>query len=314
VALTAPLLPLPPGQPGIWFHEAMSAEQGRAPRVEVWLPAYRGKSLVPLLGWLVATRLASPDAEVTWWLEKRQGPGSVARMLTELGWRQITRERDGRRIRLTGLPPAAAAVRPDPACFTGRIGATDLTLAADYGVFSPKRIDDGTALLAEVALAEAALAEAALAGAPDTAAGGRAGPPADAVADIGVGYGALAVGLVASGLARRAVATDIDSVALWLAGQNARRHGVDLTVACTPVPTDVPPTALTVCNIPTHIDAAASASLMAGLARRATYGRLLIVVHQSLEQRYARHLTQAGLAVDRHPGPAHTVLSARPRP
>jgi hypothetical protein len=92
VALTAPM---PPGQPGVWFHEAMSADYGRAPRVQVWLPAYRGKSLVPLLGWLVAARLASPDAEVTWWLEKRQGPDSVARMLTELGWRQITRERDG---------------------------------------------------------------------------------------------------------------------------------------------------------------------------------------------------------------------------
>jgi hypothetical protein len=106
------------------------------------------------------------------------------------------------------------------------------------------------------------------------------------------------------------VATDIDSVALWLAEQNARRHGVDLTVACTPVPTDVPPTPLTVCNIPTHIDAVASTFLMVGLARRAAHRRLLIVVHQSLEQRYARHLTQVGLAVKRYPGPAHTVLSA----
>src|ERR1700733_13993018 len=79
VALSAPMSP---GGASVWFHEAMAGEPGRAGRVEIWLPGYRGKSFVPLLGWLAATRLAAAEAEVTWWLEKRQGPDSVARMLT----------------------------------------------------------------------------------------------------------------------------------------------------------------------------------------------------------------------------------------
>jgi len=291
VALAAPMPAASAGAFSVWFHEAMRRGCRRSQDVEVWLPAYRGKSLVRLLTWLVTERLAGPGAAVTWRLDKRQGPDSVARMLTALGWAGITRKRDGRVIELTGQPPATAPM-PDPECFTERIGGQELTFSADYGVFSPRRVDDGTALLAAVALSQ---------------------PAVDTVADIGIGYGALAIALMVNETARSAVATDVDSVALWLAEANARRYAVDLKVTCTPNPLDVPPTPLTVCNMPTHIDASSSGALMAGLVQRTRRGRLLLVVHRALEGRYARHLANAGLVVDRHPGPAHVVLAARAR-
>jgi 16S rRNA G1207 methylase RsmC len=279
------------GHASVWFHDAMGKDYGRAMEVELWLPTYRGNSLVPVLGWLVTGRLAHADAQVTWWLGKRQGPDSIARMLDSLGWQRITRTQEGRYIRLVARPPGAVSL-PDPACFIGSIGKRSLTFEADYGVFSSKGIDAGTALLADVAMSQS---------------------PVEVVADIGIGYGALAIGMVVHGVAKRAVATDIDSVALWLAGRNALRHGVDLSMACTGNPLDVPPTPLTLCNFPTHIDVAASRLLMAGLIRRARSGRLLIVVHKSLESRYASQLTEAGLAVNRHVGSAHIVLDAHGR-
>ncbi len=291
VALAAPMPPAPAGAVSAWFHEATRPGGRQGQNVEVWLPAYRGKSLVRLLSWLVTERLARPGAGVTWRLDKRQGPDSVARMLTALGWADITRQRDGSAVELTGQPPATVSM-PDPECFTERIGGQDLTFSADYGVFSPRRIDAGTALLATVAMAQ---------------------PAVDTVADIGIGYGALAISLLVNEKARSAVATDVDSVALWLAETNARRYAADLKVTCTPDPLDVPPTLLTVCNMPTHIDAASGGALMAGLVQRARRGRLLVVVHQALESRYARHLMGAGLVVDRYPGAAHVVLAVRAR-
>jgi 16S rRNA G1207 methylase RsmC len=291
VSLTSPQPPVPAGAVGLWFHEAMEHCDLRAEKVDVWLPAYRGKSLVSLLSWLVTERLAGPGAPVTWRLTKQQGPDSIARMLAKLGWDNLTKERAGRYTVLTGEPPAMASL-PEPAVFTDRIGAQDLTFSADYGVFSPRWIDNGTAWLAEVALCQ---------------------PAVETIADIGIGYGALAIGLVLNGTASNAEATDIDSVALWLAQRNARRYDVDLKVVCTPNPLDIAPTPLTVCNMPTHINAASSGALMAGLVQRARHGRVLIVVHQSLEVRYSRHLSEAGLMVDRYPGPAHVVLAAKAR-
>ena len=49
---------------------------------------------------------------------------------------------------------------------------------------------------------------------------------------------------------------------------------------------------------------------MGGLLRRARSGRLLAVVHASLEMRYARYFTQAGLRPVRHSGAAHVVLDS----
>jgi 16S rRNA G1207 methylase RsmC len=280
-----------PDPAAVPFHEAVDADLPRAAEVEIWLPGYRGKSLVPLLGWLVAGRLAAPDATVTWVVDRRQGPDSVARLLAGLGWRDLARDRDGRTVRLAGRAPADPPW-PAPRRFTATFGTRELSFDADYGVFSPNRVDDGTALLAEVALA---------------------GPPVEVLADIGTGYGPLAVGLVAGGLAGRAVATDVDCLALWLAARNAARHGVPVRVACQADPAAVEPTGLTVCNVPTHLDTARSAAFMTGLAARARHGRLLVVVHRSLEQRYARHLTGAGLDLARHPGPDHTVLASTGR-
>src|SRR6266702_3633730 len=148
VALAAPMPPAPAGAVSAWFHEATRPGGRQGQNVEVWLPAYRGKSLVRLLSWL----------------------------------------------------------------FTERIGGQDLTFSADYGVFSPRRIDAGTALLATVAMAQ---------------------PAVDTVADIGIGYGALAISLLVNEKARSAVATDVDSVALWLAETIARRYAADLKVTCT---------------------------------------------------------------------------------
>ncbi len=172
-----------------------------------------------------------------------------------------------------------------------QLGGRSVSLSADFGVFSPDRVDDGTAML--------------------LAAASRL-PVTSAVADIGIGYGVLALGLLAADRAERAFGTDVDCVALWLAGLNARRLEVPLELAADPDPLAVPPTPLTVCNVPTHIGVEATRSLMGGLVQRAATGRLLAVVHRSLEQRYARYLSAAGLTVSTEPGPAHTVLDTGP--
>jgi hypothetical protein len=117
---------------------------------------------------------------------------------------------------------------------------------------------------------------------------------------------------VLGGTARSAIATDTDCVALWLARENARACGVPLELTCSDEPGAIAPTPLTVCNVPTHVDRAGTERLMAALAARARHGRLLAVVHASLEARYTRHLEAAGRRVGRHPGPAHVVLEAEP--
>jgi 16S rRNA (guanine1207-N2)-methyltransferase len=271
-------------------------------------------------------------------MEKQQGPRSVAALLAELGWQSIERRRDGPLVRISGRPPpgpgppeprppgprppaagppepgpldagspeaglpepwplaadAPEAGLPEPRKFSAMIGAIELTFLADYGVFSPDQIDDGSRLLVQVMLRQ---------------------PPVEVLADIGVGYGPLAIAAVRGGVAARAVATDVDCIALWLAQRNAAASGIRLDVHCTPDPLAAEPTPLTVCNVPTHINAGHSAELMRALAQRARGGRrLLIVVHASLEARYGRHLAAAGLTAGRHPGPSHVVLEATGRP
>ena len=268
----------------IGLHDAMRDLAPRAPRVEIHVPPYRPRSLIPVLAWL-ATRLGQDDAEVAWYLDNRQGPDSVRTLLERLGW-SLAKDRKGRAVRLHGVRPPTA-VLPEPASFIARLGGHQARLAADYGVFSPDHVDAGTALLLEVALLH---------------------PPVDTVADIGIGYGALAIGLVVNSVAQEVVATDVDCIALWLAEQNANAHGVPLALNCHPDPSSVQLTPLTLCNIPTHINAEQTARFMTGLVRRAKHGTLLVVVHASLEDRYTRYLTSARLRVHRHPGPAHVVL------
>lgn len=291
VALSADDLFIARGKAGfaLAFHEAVRGEAPTsAQEVVVRIPSYRGKSFLPVLSWLVTERLASGGASVEWHVDRKQGPASVARLLTSLGW-DLLKEHAGGAVILRGSPPDKAD-QPIPREFQVSIGSADLSLAADYGVFSPGALDSGTQLLADIALQSSTV---------------------DVVADIGTGYGPLAIGLVAAGIAGRSVATDTDCIALWLAERNAASNGTPLQVECTPEPTVLPDTALTVCNIPTHVDAEGTRRLMTGLLARARHGRLLVVVHASLEARYARYFSAAGLVgFERYPGQAHVVLSA----
>lgn len=272
------------------LHEAMVRDDlPRAPLVDVHLPPYRGKALVTVLSWLVARHLVTEGGTAAWFLTKQQGAGSLPALLTDLGWRDVSRSRAGKLYRIAGHPPTEVTP-PQPRTFTARMDGHALTFAADYGVFSPGHIDEGTAHLLDVALRQ---------------------PHVSTVADVGVGYGPLALGLVRAGVADRAVATDVDSVALWLAGRNAEANGVPLKVVCSTDPMEIEDTPLTVCNVPTHIDLARTTALMRGLAHRAAEGRrLLAVVHASLEERYLRHLADVGLTARRHPGKSHVVLEA----
>jgi 16S rRNA G1207 methylase RsmC len=268
----------------VGFHSALSLPQERSPDVHVHVPVYRGMSLIPVLSWLVA-RLGAEGGTATWYADRQQGPDSIRRLLEGLGW-ELDRERRGRTVQLSGaIPPEAVA--PPPRRFQATLAGRPVELFADYGVFSPDHIDDGTALLLEVALRT---------------------PRVDRVADVGTGYGPLAVGLLLGGVAAAAVGTDTDCIALWLAGENARACGVPLTLACTSDPAAIEPTPLTVCNVPTHLDRVQTERFMAALAGRARRGRLLAVVHASLQARYTRHLEAAGLRVDAYLGASHVVL------
>lgn len=270
------------------FHEAAgNGVPAPAREVTVAIPVYRGKAFLPVLSWLVTQRLVTGDGSVEWQVDRQQGPASVARQLASLGW-DLSKQRAGRLTILRGRAPHKADL-PLPAEFSVGVNGVDLTLAADYGVFSPDGLDDGTALLLHTALQSKAM---------------------EVVADIGTGYGPLAIGLVAGEIASRAVATDVDCIALWLAERNAESNGTPLRVECSADPAVLENTPLTVCNIPTHLDAGRTRALMAGLLARARHGRLLVVVHASLEARYARYFTAAGLSAVRHAGPSHVVLDA----
>jgi methylase of polypeptide subunit release factors len=55
-----------------------------------------------------------------------------------------------------------------------------------------------------------------------------------------------------NGAAVTAVASDVDVFALHLASSNASRLDVPLVLSGSPDPARLPPTPLTVCNMPTH--------------------------------------------------------------
>jgi 16S rRNA G1207 methylase RsmC len=266
----------------------MTAAAQPAAVIAIHFPAYRSRTLAPVLTWLTVTRLATADARVTWYLDKQQGPESFRRLLESLGWK-LERERKGRTTLLSGSPPEHAEL-PPPRQFSTRLGGREVTLAADYGVFSPEHIDEGTKLLLSIALDS---------------------PRVPSVADIGTGYGPLAIGLQLAGVAESAIGADVDCVALWLAAENARHTDVRLALLCTAEPTDVQPTPLTVCAVPTHINRTDTERLMAGLAARARQGRLLLTLHKSMEARYTSHLERLGLRVRSHPGEAHVILDTK---
>ncbi len=263
----------------------------RARRVVVTPPAYRGMAFYRLLSWLVTDRLAARGATVSWRLDRQQGPRSVLALLEALGWTMERRLR-GRTTELWGSPPAEHEA-PVPRRFPATLGGWSFDLEADYGVFSPERIDDGTALLVDVALRQ---------------------PPVEVVADVGVGCGPIALALLGNAVAGRALGTDTDSVALWLAQRNARRAGLSLETFFDEDPLRLPATPLTVCNMPTHVDRQTSQRLTRALVERARGGLVLVVVHASLERRYAEPFIEARSRLSRRPGSSHVVLEAGRRP
>jgi 16S rRNA G1207 methylase RsmC len=269
-----------PDGDGLAFHDLAAGRASLTDDIEVEVapPSYRGKRLLPVLSWLVTNQ---PARRAIWRFERRFGPDYARRALEPLGW-ELEAERAGRWLLLRAEVPPPHGL-PPPHSFR----AGGLVFEADYGVFSPGALDAGSAALLEVASGLA---------------------PVETVADIGVGYGALAISLLASGRARRAVGTEVDSIAAWLAERNARAAGVALELALDPDPLCVERTELTVCNVPTHLAAAPSAALMSGLAERARGGHLLAVVHAGLADRYAAHLED--LPVARHARGEHVVLEA----
>jgi len=272
------------------LHELMmSVTVPDAPEVIINVPNYRGSSFVSLLSWIVTTRLASAHATIFWRPEHPRLLGYIKSRLEKLGWKLESRRR-GKVVELVGQLPEP---HPPPKArrLVTQIEGRDVEFIADFGVFSADRIDAGTLALFEVALR---------------------GPSVKTLADIGTGYGYLAIGLILSGKAHRAISTEVDSVALWLAGLNARAAGVSLALAFEPRPDMVEPTELTVCNIPTHLEANKSRQLTLGLIRRANIARVLAVVHASLEGRYAKHFETQTLSVQRYHIYSHVVFDVFP--
>ncbi|HEX3813883.1 MAG TPA: methyltransferase [Mycobacteriales bacterium] len=277
------------GRTAFALHELSGVSSGvavrRGDRIDVVVPTYRPRKFLDVLCWLTSV-VGEPGVEVTWLVESSKGPKTVRKALEQVGWK-LDLKRDGRTTRLTGRSDRTYEP-PAPLSFTAELGAKPAELFADYGVFSPGRVDDGTTLLLDVALAE---------------------QPVRAVADIGVGYGPLGLGLALNGIADRVSATDVDSVALWIAAMNAERLAVPTDLTLTDDPGGIEPTELTVCNIPTHISSAGTRLLTGALGERARHGRVLTVVHSSLTQRYTRYFTDLGRTVTAHEGPQHTVLT-----
>ncbi|MGH7859576.1 MAG: methyltransferase, partial [Candidatus Binatia bacterium] len=201
------------------------------------------------------------------------------------GW-DFRESNDKRRRRFVGTSPGPGEV-PAPRRFEAALGGSRLHFAADWGVFSEEGIDAGTQLLFDVASAM---------------------PSASCVLDVGVGYGALAVGLVSAGTAERAVGIDVDSVALYLAQINATAAGVPLELELADDPTTLDGTPLVVCNFPTHAKREAADGLVRALARCAPTALVLVVVHASLEHRYAKWFELGGARVAPQARDEHVVL------
>jgi 16S rRNA G1207 methylase RsmC len=257
------------------------------PEAEVFveIPRWRGHSFIPFLEWLVCAKLAAPGATVTWTAEKRGGATGLRRVLAGRGWDVEEKKRKGL-VEFIGTVPAPG-LPPQPANFTTELGGNSLTFDSDWGVFSEGTIDDGTKLLFDAVLD---------------------GPSHDTVLDVGTGSGPLAIGLVSAKRASRAVGTEIDSIALLLATDNAHRADVEIELHLTDDPAAFT-AQLVVCNIPTHARTEDANVLLNGLAHHVRLGaEVLIVVHSSLDERYIRRATELGVSARPEAQQTHTVL------
>ena len=275
------------GSSAVPFHELLGAGTVD-PAAEVFVapPTWRGYSFVELLEWLVCGRLGVPGGSTAVWRSPLKGGATgVRRILEGRGWRLEVEKRE-RQVWMRGKVVEPGPM-PGPARLCDRLGGAALDLAVGWGVFAGRRIDDGTALLFEAALDYG---------------------PVQCVADIGTGTGVLAVALVGSGHAGRAVATDVDAVALHLAGRNAEALGADVALFLDDDPGRCPEADVTVCNLPTHTRRANLEVLVNGLAARASAGPVLVVVHASLERRYSTQFERAGAAVRTVRRATHAVL------
>ena len=258
-----------------------------AKEVLVEVPVWRGRRFAAYLDWLVRARLSVPgETDVTWIVDRRRGRRVVADLRDE-GWElEAPRRLDATTVALRGDPPAPAT-RPEPSQFVEEFGDTPLTFRADWGVFSASGIDDGTKLLAEVAARHA---------------------PVDRLLDVGTGYGALAIMLVRSGVARAAFGTDVDAIALLLAETNARANGVVLSAQLDDEPSRHDGPSLVVCNFPTHLATQESVRLLADLVRLAGSADVLFIVHASLEERFRARCALLDAGARTLARSAHAVL------
>ena len=226
----------------------------RADDVLVAPPTWRGHSFIELCEWLVCAKLAADGARATWIAPKRGGATGVRKVLEVRGWDVDERKEGDRRVFEGSVP--APGDRPEPRTFT----EDGVEFAADWGVFSREHLDAGTRVLYRAALDR----------------------DASFVVDIGTGYGPLPILLTKAGRCTRAIGTDIDLVALFLAHRNAVHNDVEVEFTALADPTKVDGSPLTLCEIPTHTPE--TTVLVDGLKRRT--GIVLVAVHVGIAERY----------------------------
>ncbi|HET7800229.1 MAG TPA: methyltransferase [Humibacillus xanthopallidus] len=144
-----------------------------------------------------------------------------------------------------------------------RLDGRSVTLTTAKGVYSPERLDPGTAVL--------------LAGAPDPS-------PTGDLLDLGCGWGPIALTLALRSPAARVWGVDVNRRALDLARANARELGVESITFCEPddVPDDVRFTTIW-SNPPIHVGKAALHALLERwLPRLADDGVAHLVVQKHL--------------------------------
>jgi 16S rRNA (guanine1207-N2)-methyltransferase len=156
-----------------------------------------------------------------------------------------------------------------------------LELETDSGMFSPARLDPGTRLLLDTA----------------------SQPPATGdLADLGCGYGPLALVMAARSPAARVWAVDVNTRALELCARNAERAGLANVRCVAPADTAIPgQLELIWSNPPVRIGKPALHELLqTWLARLSPDGAAFLVIQRYLgADSLQRWLAQAGWAAER---------------
>jgi 16S rRNA G1207 methylase RsmC len=263
------------------------AEVERADDVLLCPSMWRGHSFIALCEWIACAKLAHLGSQVAWSVPARGGATGVRKVLTGRGWEFTeTRAKDKRHRLFQGSAPDAGEM-PAVRSFVTTLGPRELTFEADWGVFSLGHVDNGTRALFDAALARGART----------------------VADVGTGYGAVAIGLAASGGPERVIASDVDLVSLHLARRNADANGAVVALDREDDPSALAPTELTTCEIPTHVPPGQTQRLIDGLVARSRHGTVLVAVHNGLVERYVRLFATAGAEARVQDGETHAVLT-----